>query len=473
MKSESNEASIVALLDTRLPVMLRTSRSLLAAALLAIAAGACGSEEPTAPPAPGSIRTTTLTTGGDPDIDGYDLLLGTTVRQPLPPNGTTVTQVESGTHTVALARVDENCTVSGAYPRTVAVPPGAQVYVNIEVACVATGIEVITRTAGAEHAPPHHVSLNGAWAGSLGANASVVISRLRPGTYKVGLGLYGSHCRISGSNPLTIEVTSRAVTPVSFEAVCVAPTTRPEKIAYTDGGIVATVNSDGSGATDLVAGHSPAWSPDGSKLVFSNTNCDYYSDACTGGIAVLDLETKTVTPLESGEHGSTPAWAPTGDVIAFRALNGRLAIASLGQSAAIWADTPGVTYSWSPSWSPDGQRVVFGCYSGGASLCVVNRDGTNFQRLTPGWNPAWGPHGRIAFERGGGPQPDRIVIPEIVILDSDGRTTTVAVGHSPAWSRDGSKLVFLGTGGLFVINADGTNLRRLTTGAHHRPAWRP
>jgi hypothetical protein len=34
-------------------------------------------------------------------------------------------------------------------------------------------------------------------------------------------------------------------------------------------------------------------------------------------------------------------------------------------------------------------------------------------------------------------------------------------------------LVFAGGDGLFAIGADGSNRRRLTTGAHSAPAWRP
>ena len=41
-------------------------------------------------------------------------------------------------------------------------------------------------------------------------------------------------------------------------------------------------------------------------------------------------------------------------------------------------------------------------------------------------------------------------------------------------AADGSQLVFRSqAGGLFTINADGSNRRRLTTGNHRAPAWRP
>ena len=57
-------------------------------------------------------------------------------------------------------------------------------------------------------------------------------------------------------------------------------------------------------------------------------------------------------------------------------------------------------------------------------------------------------------------------------------TTNNAIDGEPAWSPDGTRLVFsstrTGNGDIYRMNADGTGLLRLTTssGIDLSPAWR-
>jgi Tol biopolymer transport system component len=60
-----------------------------------------------------------------------------------------------------------------------------------------------------------------------------------------------------------------------------------------------------------------------------------------------------------------------------------------------------------------------------------------------------------------------------VLTLADRVVSRLTEGREPAWSPDGSTLVFAGDDGLFTINADGSNRRRLTSGAHSTPTWRP
>lgn len=52
-------------------------------------------------------------------------------------------------------------------------------------------------------------------------------------------------------------------------------------------------------------------------------------------------------------------------------------------------------------------------------------------------------------------------------------TDRFVVGHSPAWSPDGSQIaITTGAFGIAVMDADGSGLRQLTSGGHD-PAWSP
>ena len=138
------------------------------------------------------------------------------------------------------------------------------------------------------------------------------------------------------------------------------------------------------------------------------------------------------------------------------------------------------------SWSPDGRRIaVAGPGQGTVGLSVVNTDGSGRRRLSRRAEaPAWSPDGsKIAYASDG-----------VWVVNADGsgrrQLTTQSAGRYTRlhWSPDGRKLAFLGRGScgqfcfhLYVMNADGTNVRDLTpdlatTGPRQGvidPVWSP
>jgi len=77
---------------------------------------------------------------------------------------------------------------------------------------------------------------------------------------------------------------------------------------------------------------------------------------------------------------------------------------------------------------------------------------------------------RVAFRRVGGDEPG------IFVMRVEGRAqrlTSVEADHDPAWSPDGTRLVFIREGNLWVVSADGSGARRLTNDGvpNTAPAW--
>jgi TolB protein len=139
------------------------------------------------------------------------------------------------------------------------------------------------------------------------------------------------------------------------------------------------------------------------------------------------------------------------------------------------------------AWSPDGRKLVFverpqrsgaACRPAGRchdEIYVINTDGTGLRRLTRNavsdGGPVWSPDGRrIAFTRDRDPQ-----TVNIYVMNADGtgqRRLTPNIRRRPwielAWSPDWKKIAFIASGGrrgaadIFVINADGSDLRNVT-----------
>ncbi|MBA3466710.1 MAG: PD40 domain-containing protein [Gemmatimonadaceae bacterium] len=455
----------------------------IAGLVVAILVMSC-SDDPISAPEPqvGNLVVAITTTGGDPDDDGYQLVVGSERRHRVDRPGVTVqlAGVKAGTHVLTLEGVADNCSVAGTHPLSITVPSAGTAVAAFAVVCEATGIEIAAQSTGIDYPPAFAVRL-GTSASYVNANGSARVTRLSPGSHTVALVL-PVNCNAVGGNSASITVSQRAVTRVAFDVTCV----RTDKhLAFVDTFLtldwIFVADENGAQILPLVQGRSPAWSPDGTRLLFSNKICyldSYYGDSCSGGLASIDPDTRTVTALENGKGGEEPSWSPDGKFIAFtRTENGGVTLhfAGLNGSAAVQLSDPNIRFPQHPSWSSDSKRIVFGCEiaAGLNEICAINRDGTGFARLTSDNalddSPAWSPDGkRIAFAT------NRFTGQEIALMTPVGTDITqLTSGGSPAWSADGSKLIFVRRDGLFTIAADGSNLRRLTTGAHRAPALRP
>ena len=296
-------------------------------------------------------------------------------------------------------------------------------------------------------------------------------------------------------------------------------------IAFTRSDGIYVMQPDGTGVRSLrrgtVASHAfdLDWSPDGSRLAFESRGSLWVMDADGKDLARL-VAPRDVDGWE-GRAGN-PSWSPTGRRIAFtigikccskprdEEIRGIWVVDADGSKPRRLVRLKELGADMGVSdigvgeidWSPDGHRFVFAAHSGWFSyVYVVNADsGMRLRRLTAkGWacavNPQWSPDSRrIVFEQT--PSTSNRIGPEtgeIFVMSASGgsqaRLTSNRVADaSPTWSPDGRRIAFVrfqnctvcspatsGPSELFVMNADGTEVRRLT---HNRiedasPAWQP
>ena len=146
-------------------------------------------------------------------------------------------------------------------------------------------------------------------------------------------------------------------------------------------------------------------------------------------------------------------------------------------------------FGWDPTWSPDGNRILFASdRDGPVQLFTVNRRGRQLFRVTnlPSirGRSDWSPDGQSIVTYSGEPW-NR----EVYIMNADGsnvRQLTPSGGNSqgPSFSPDGKWVAFTAYFDhpgddhgceIYIIRTDGTDLRRLTNNDYcdYQPRWGP
>jgi WD40 repeat protein len=180
---------------------------------------------------------------------------------------------------------------------------------------------------------------------------------------------------------------------------------------------------------------------------------------------------------------SEAAWSPLGDRIAYSSTpEGDFRFAAIKIIGADGASPRKITNQtlgeyradYTPDWSPDGSRLAFtrrevSTDSNRSWIWTMNTDGSDQRKLTRGSEPAWSPDGmKIAFTRETG---------GVSVINTDGsglRDLTSDFSGGPDWSPDGSMLAFWSSTPqspfeVRVMNSDGTNVHDVTAGLN--PGW--
>ena len=218
------------------------------------------------------------------------------------------------------------------------------------------------------------------------------------------------------------------------------------------------IDANGANRVNITQGRqnvnrSPVVSPDGKRIAFASYRDDNYE------IYVMDAKGKNAKNLTLHLDDDTgPTWSPDGRKIAFssRQVAGKIPILSdIFVMDADGANRTNITQNprasnRTPSWSPDGSKIAYAAvrdvnradfWNSDLDIFVMNADGTNPVRLTEdarlNWSPSWSPDGkRIVFERA---HEDDPIFYDIYVMNADGTgltnlTQTPGVGEfNPSW----------------------------------------
>ncbi|MCT8988991.1 Tol-Pal system beta propeller repeat protein TolB [Chelativorans sp. SCAU2101] len=249
---------------------------------------------------------------------------------------------------------------------------------------------------------------------------------------------------------------------------------------------LAIMDQDGANHRYLSDGRSivltPRFSPERQEITYMSY------ESGEPQVYLLQLETGQ-RELVGNFPGMTfaPRFSPNGDKVIMSLLrdDGNSNIFTMDlrtRNTARLTDTNAIDTS--PSYSPDGNRIVFTSDRGGrAQIYVMNADGSNQQRISFGdgiySTPVWSPRGDlIAFTKQSGGEF------QIGVMRTDGSgeriLSTGFLQEGPTWSPNGRVIMFFrqdaGSAGpkLYSIDLTGRNEQPIPTpNFASDPAWSP
>lgn len=234
----------------------------------------------------------------------------------------------------------------------------------------------------------------------------------------------------------------------------------------------------------------PVISPDGKRVAF----------AALGDVWVMEIGQKPTRVTHDQYIDTDPAWSPDGTQLVFssdRAEMGNLDLWVRNMKTGTLKRVTKTPYpDFGANWSPDGKRIAFVSmlpHQKGAAIAVVDVQSGQMKELwrapvrIPSY-PTWSPDGKMllvaAFDQYSPRFREGIWKPLLIPVDggepqwvdiTPDRSLVSGVDEGPVWSPDGRKLALIHQGLLKVVAVEGGRLTsqftQLSTDAAQAPSW--
>lgn len=262
-------------------------------------------------------------------------------------------------------------------------------------------------------------------------------------------------------------------------------------------GTLQNLTNDGSGAHHYF----PSFALDGGMLNFisSRGNNELVPTQVKpdgGDLRTLSILQAIFTMVGEGRFDWDPVWSPRGEKLLWSSLRDfnlelyvidNVGTLNLANATRLTRDGG---RDWFGAWSPDGARIAFASdRNGNEDIYVMNADGTGLTRLTDSpfddLRAMWELDGtRLLYAHDA--DNTALLSGRVVLwgvdLAQDTPTPAPLEGvfkGAAVWSPDGQHVAYVsnetGNWHVYVMNADGTNVRRVTDGDgnHLFPVWQP